>query len=292
MAAERRPRPPLAMVRSFECAARHLSFTRAAQELGLTQAAVSAHVRALEAYLGRALFHRRARSLRLTETGAAYLPTLRQGLSQIDSATEAVRAAASERSVALAVPISLAQTWAPRRLAGFRERHPDIDVVLHGTVWEEAGPPAADIVISILRDDEAPPGAERLWRERLALLCAPEMAAQIAGPEDVRAAPKLFLLGRQEFWQRMADALGLEGVDLERGPKTNSSNIALEMAACGQGLTVSLASLAEAYLRRGLLAEPLAVRPDSPWSYYVRPASGQRRPAAARLLAWLRDGGG
>lgn len=289
-AAPRRPPPPLAQIRSFECAARHLSFTGAARELGLTQAAVSAHVRSLEAHLGRPLFERGARSLRLTEIGAAFLPTLRQGLDQIDAATEAVVATARETSVALACPISLAQSWAPRSLRGFLERHPGVDVALLGTVWEERDPPAADLVISILRDDEAPADARRLWPERLALYCAPGLAAQIAAPADVAAAPKVFVLGRQEFWTRMCGALGLEDVELDRGLRADASCIALEMAASGLGLTVALASLGDGWLRRGLLAEPLAIRPDSPWSYYIRRRGGQRRPAAERLFEWMTAG--
>ena len=86
----KRPPPPLHLIRSFEAAARHLSFTRAAEELGYTQAAISTHIRALEKHVGRQLFIRRARSLVLTEIGEAFLPTLRQALDQIDRATDGV----------------------------------------------------------------------------------------------------------------------------------------------------------------------------------------------------------
>src|SRR5215470_16197412 len=96
-----RPPPPLNFIRAFECAARHLSFTRAAEELGYTQAAISMQVRALEKYLGRALFVRSARSLELTEMGEAFLPTLRQALSQIDSATEAIVTSSRDQGVIL-----------------------------------------------------------------------------------------------------------------------------------------------------------------------------------------------
>ena len=85
--------PPLNFVRSFEAAARHLSFTEAARELGYTQAAISGHVRALEQWIGQDLFHRETKGIRLTEVGEAFLPTLRQALKQIDNATRAVRSA-------------------------------------------------------------------------------------------------------------------------------------------------------------------------------------------------------
>src|SRR5262245_35148503 len=100
-----RPPPPLNYIRSFECSARHLSFTAAAQELGYTQAAVSNHVRALEQYIGRQLFIRYPRSLKLTEMGEAFLPTLRQALEQIDQATESIVASARKRTVVVSCPM-------------------------------------------------------------------------------------------------------------------------------------------------------------------------------------------
>jgi predicted transcriptional regulator len=102
-----KPPAPLNYVRSFECAARHLSFTAAAKELGYTQAAVSTHVRALEHYIGRQLFIRYPRSLKLTEMGEAFLPTLRQALDLIDQATEAVVTSSRKRTVV----VSWASIW-------------------------------------------------------------------------------------------------------------------------------------------------------------------------------------
>jgi DNA-binding transcriptional LysR family regulator len=282
-----KPPPPLAFIRSFECTARHLSITKAARELGYTQAAVSAHVRALEKYVGRPLFERRTRSLRLTEIGEAFLPTLRQALQQIDNATEAIVTSSRDRSASLACPMSLAENWISRILAGFTASYPDIDVVVHGTVWESPGEPVADLAITINRDDEVPEGAKRLWRERLTLVCAPALAVKIATPEDTVSLPKIFVMSRQEYWTSMAAALSLPHFDLDRGHRTNATNIALEMAANGLGITVALASLTRTYLERGILVEPLPVRPDSPWSYYIKQSSLNRRPAIDRLREWI-----
>lgn len=282
-----RPPPHLSLIRSFECTARHLSFTVAARELGYTQAAVSAHVRALEHYIGRPLFHRRTRSLKLTEIGEAFLPTLRQALQQIDNATEAIVTSSRDRSVSLACPMSLAENWIARILPEFSSAYPEIDVVVHGTVWESPGDPIADLTITINRDDEVPEGTKRLLRENLVLVCAPKIAAAIHSPEDIASQPKIFVLARQEYWTIMAAALDLEHIDLDRGHKTNATNIALEMAANGLGLTVSLTSLSRTYLERGLLVEPFRIRPESPWSYYIKASSLNRRQSADRLMAWL-----
>jgi DNA-binding transcriptional LysR family regulator len=284
-----RPPPPLALIRSFECAARHLSFTIAAQELGYTQAAVSTQVRALEHYVGRPLFIRKTRSLKLTEIGEAFLPTLRQALQQIDNATEAIVTSSRDKSVSLACPMSLAENAIARMLRGFSAAHPDVDVVIHGTVWESPGDPIADLTITINRDDEVPQGSARLWRERLMLLSAPKLARGIVSPADIAALPKIFVLARQEYWTTMASALSIEHIDLDRGYKTNATNIALEMAANELGVTVALESLAQVYLERGLLVEPFAVRPDSSWSYYIRTSSLNRRMSADRLKSWIME---
>jgi len=284
-----RPPPPLNFIRSFECAARHLSFTRAAQELGYTQAAISSHVRALEKYVGRDLFVRNARSLQLTEMGAAFLPTLRQGLTQIDNATDAVMTGGRDRSVIIACPFSLAENWLPGCLAAFHEMRPDIELTIHGTVWEEADDRIADLVISVSRDDEVSPGAQPLWRETLSLVCAPDVAAGLGDPADLRGLGKVIIAGRQEYWAIMAEALAIpEIARFEPVPvahfKTNASNVALELAAEGQGVTIALTSLAQVYLQRGLLVEPFALRPVSPWTYYILNRGVSRGVAVERVF--------
>jgi DNA-binding transcriptional LysR family regulator len=284
-----RPPPPLNFIRSFECAARHLSFTRAAQELGYTQAAISTHVRALEKYVGRDLFVRNARSLQLTEVGAAFLPTLRQALTQIDNATDSVMTGGRDRSVIVACPFSLAENWLPRCVAEFHRLRPEIEVTIHGTVWEEADDGIADLMITVNRDDEVPLGAQPLWRETLSLLCAPDVAARIATPADLAGHAPIVIAGRQEYWSIMAAAMetpDLALLDVGRAAqfKTNASNVALEMAAEGLGVTIALTSLCQAYLRRGLLVEPFALRPPSPWTYYILIRGGSRGAAVERAF--------
>lgn len=282
-----RPPPRLNFIRSFECAARHLSFTRAAQELGYTQAAISTHIRALEDYVGHALFVRNARSLQLTEVGAAFLPTLRQALAQIDSATDAIVTSARDRSVIIACPISFAENWLPGCLASFQAVCPDVEVTVHGLVWEDADDRTSDLVISVYRQDEVPPGAHPLWRESLSLLCAPSLLGSIYRPADLIEMNKIIISGRQEYWTVMGAVLGQ--VDLTKGCmfKTNAWNIALEMAAQGLGVTVAPTSLCGVYVARGLVSEPFEVRPPSSWTYCVCNRSGTRGTTADRLMAHI-----
>jgi DNA-binding transcriptional LysR family regulator len=285
-----RPPPPLNYIRSFECSARHLSFTSAASELGYTQAAVSNHVRALEQYIGRPLFVRYPRSLKLTEVGEAFLPTLRQALDQIDFATDAIVASARNRTVVISCPTSLAENWLAGCMAAFTAQHPEVELLLHGTIWEELNEPAADIIISIRRFDDRPPTGVPLWEDKLALLCAPgllEGPRALKEPNDILKVDWIFIHGRQEYWTCMSEALGISASAHEKGITTNASNIALELAAAGAGCVAMQISLAQIYVQRGLLVEPFQVRAASPWNYYLSTNPLSKGNAVRLASEWI-----
>lgn len=284
--------PPLNYIRSFEASARHLSFTRAAEELGMTQAAVSGHVRALEQYIGRPLFHRAPRSLSLTEVAASYLPTLRQALAQIDVATGQILTVPHRQEVTLACPASLATNWLPPRLRAFRQAHPEVEVTVLATIWSETSDLIADLRITP-RHDSQPILGQLLGREELVMVCAPEFltgALALKTPADIRHRGLIHVLGRQEHWQAFARHHGLTGLPLSEGLKTDSSNVALEMAIAGLGCAITLASLAEVHLKRGLLVAPFPEPIPSGWGYDLH--SGEVGPtrASEKLRAFLLAG--
>ena len=282
--------PPLNYIRSFECSARHLSFTEAADELGYTQAAISNHVRALEKYLGRQLFVRYPRSLKLTEMGEAFLPMLREALRQIDFATEAVLASARNRTVVISCPTSLAENWLSKAVAAFSRKNPGIEILLHGIIWEQPTEQIADISITIRRDDNQPAFSVRLWEDRLVLVCAPSLLSghnAVTTPADVLRANWIAIHGRQEFWPEMAAALRIDASGNDKRLSTNSTNIALELAASGAGFLVTTWSLARLYLERGLLAEPFEVRPPSVWNYYLLDSSAAKGQVVRKVREWL-----
>ncbi|MDW4550906.1 LysR family transcriptional regulator [Defluviimonas sp. D31] len=284
-----RPPPPLNYIRSFECAARHLSFTKAAEELGYTQAAISTHIRALEKYVGRDLFVRGTRSIALTEIGEAFLPTLRQALHQIDTATDAIATTSRDRSVIVACPMSLAENWLPACLAGFRSRNPEVEIVVNATIWDHPDDVIADISISVNRNDEVPPGASLLWDETLSLVCSPYAGEDIADGMSVESQAKIVVAGRQEYWGLFGYTLGNPDMDLDGAIRTNATNVALELSANGLGATIALTSLCGTYIERGLLMEPLQVRPKSPWSYYIKMPQGRRSNVAKRLFDYISE---
>jgi LysR family glycine cleavage system transcriptional activator len=285
-----KPPPPLTYVRSFECAARHLSFTAAGKELGYTQAAVSSHIRALEQYIGRKLFVRYARSLRLTDIGEAFLPTLRQSLDQIDHATESILASVRNKTVVVACPMSLAENWLAECIAAFHRKHPGIEIVLHGTVWENSPDPVADVTIVTRRYDDRPASGILLWNDSLILLCAPKLLEGPTGvkePQDILRLNCIFVHGRQEYWRHIGAALNIDTSNFAKTLTTNASNIALELATMGAGCVATQASLARTYVKRGLLVEPFAVRPISPWAYYLVDSPVSKGAVVKTVRDWI-----
>ncbi|MCF1710357.1 LysR substrate-binding domain-containing protein [Tabrizicola sp. J26] len=281
--------PPLNFIRSFEAAARHQSFTRAAAELALTQAAVSGHVRALEDFIGRPLFHRSPRNLVLTEIGAAWLPGLRQALAQIEAATGQILNRSHRQEVTISCPASLATNWLPARLRAFRDLHPGVDVTVHATIWAEPGEQIADLRITPRQRGEQILGTS-LQQERLVMVCASEFLSgpdALTTPADVARKGMIHVLGRPDHWEAFACHHGLTDLPLERGPKTDSSNVALEMAVAGLGCAITVASLAEVHLSRGLLVAPFPGDIPSNWVYDLH--LGDRSPtrAAEALVGFL-----
>ncbi|MDC0739538.1 LysR substrate-binding domain-containing protein [Cognatishimia sp. SS12] len=284
--------PYLNFVRSFEAAARHLSFTAAAEELNYTQSAISNHVRSLEEFIGRPLFIRYPRSLALTTLGEAYLPSIRHALSEIDKSTEAIITTLHEKKVVVSCPASLAQNWLAQIVPQFNAVHPDITVAIHGNLWAVDDTNVADIKITSARREDAPQDAQLLWREKLAVVCAPDY--QVAGRPlsevaQMRDAQLIHLLGRTAYWQAFAEMFGLSNWNLASGAQTNSLDVALELAANGQGCAILPKSLLGNYLRRGLLIEPFEFELESPWSCYITQIKPETSKPAQILHGFLAE---
>jgi DNA-binding transcriptional LysR family regulator len=186
--------------------------------------------------------------------------------------------------------MSLAENWLAGCMAAFRKEHPEIEVVLHGTIWEDLSEQIADLTISTRRFDDRPPASVPLWNEELLLLCAPSLLAgdnPLTAPEDIFGVDWIFVHGRQEYWQCITTALGIDMGGYDKGLTTNASNIALELAAMGAGLVSTQRSLARMYLQRGLLVEPFPVRAASPWNYYLTEKQVSKGKIARIVREWI-----
>ncbi len=282
-----RPPPPLNFVRSFESAARHLSFTLAAHELRFTQAAISGHVRALEQYIGQPLFHRNARSLALTETGKAFLPNLREALRQIDTATHAISTPTRGEQISISCPVSLAESVVVERVSEFLKENSDIRVSVYGAVWDNASDAIADLKMCFYREHEAPPEAKKLWNDTLVLVCSDDWQKKMESGVPFKELPIISILGRHDYWETYVAGLNSIETAQEIRHHANSLNIAMEMAAHGLGAVVTLSSLASSYLDKNRVVEPLSHRAESPWGCYISLGKGGSTPAASRLMQWM-----
>lgn len=276
--------PPLPWLRAFDAAARHLSFTRAAAELHLTQAAVSKQVRLLEQVLGASLFERGPRNLTLTKVGAAYLPKLRDAFTRLAEGTEEVFGARRAQAMTVRVATSFAVTWLAPRLPRWREAHPGRPLRLMSSVWNEISDKNRyDLDI---RYGTGPwPGyrSDRLTWEVLEPLCLPDLATT---PEDIAKQCLLHVLGYEEGWGRWLTAAGLtaEGPGLQ----VDTSLMAFALAEAGVGVALGRSSMTAGALAGGRLVRPLELGvPVAEAFHLLAPEAGGAHPDAGAFREWL-----
>ena len=283
--------PPLTWLRAFEASARTLSFTHAAGELHITQAAVSKHVKSLEAHLRQPLFIRRPRGLDLTKSGAAYLPKVQDALERLAIGTREVFGQRRNTALTVRCAVSFAVNWLAPRLPEFLDRHPGKTIRLLSSVWNDAFD-AGDFDLDIQYGTGNWPGFNscRLTRETITPLCAPGLPARAAltMPADLRRHRLLHVLGYHEGWGIWLKAAGAHEVDAGAGLHLDTSLTAFELAAQGGGVALGRTSLAGPALASGRLIAPfdLAVPIDEAF-HLVQPAGSNRHPDAEQFIAWL-----
>ena len=251
--------PPLNSLKVFEAAARNLSFTRAAEELFVTQAAVSHQIKALEEFLGLKLFRRRNRSLLLTEEGQSYFLDIKDIFSAISDATDKVLERGAKGALTISLPPSFAIQWLVPRLADFNEQHPDIDVRIKAVDLDE-GSLTEDVDVAIYYGRGNWPGlrADKLYQEFLLPVCSPML---LSGPKPLRTLEDLKLhtllhdTSRKE-WKNYVRHHGIEGTNVNQGPIFSHSTMVLQAAAHGQGIALGNNVLAQPELEAGRLVCP------------------------------------
>ncbi|NOK18417.1 transcriptional regulator GcvA [Corallococcus carmarthensis] len=279
--------PPLGALRAFEAGARHLSFTRAATELRVTQAAISHQVRQLEDWLGVSLFDRRGHALTLTARGAAYLRELTPVFERMSEATTRLYAR-EQGPLRLTVLPSFASCWLLPRLERFRKQHPDIELHVSSSeaLWDFLDD-RFDVGIRSGLGRWTGLKAEQLAPERLAPVCTPALAKRLRTPGDLEKV-RLIHDSPKDGWRRWLDAAGVTGVDAERGPVFNDAGLALQAARLGDGVALGRLMLAADDLKAGRLVQPFkAVLPNdySYWLVHPRPLAG--RGDVAAFKAWV-----
>jgi LysR family glycine cleavage system transcriptional activator len=306
--------PALHLLRTFEAAARHLSFTKAAQELHVTPAAVSQQIKGLEEALGVALFQRLTRALRLTDAGAALLPGVTDAFTSLAGAVERVRGVGAAATLDLAAPPSFASHWLIPRLDDFCRRHPGIelrlssglDAVEHGgeaSALERLRAQAGDgrvHHVAILLGTGNYPGwrVDTLFTPHYLPVCAPALASALRAPADLTQCTLIHdetlsgAGGPLGFgWPQWLRAAGARpGAHTRRQRRFAHAVLAIEAALAGQGVALAARELVAPQLAAGTLVAPFALGVSSPFSYgLVAPERIATRPAVQALREWLQQ---
>ena len=304
--------PPLNALRVFEAAARHLSFKEAANELSITQAAVSHQVKSLEDYLGVELFRRAGRGVQLTEAARACLPRLREGFDALAAAVEMIRERAAEADLLITAPPVFTARWLMPRLADFAKREPKIELrVFSSGKMVDAGALDSPTLVSglDLRDDASGveihlgggnyPGyrADRLFGVAMTVVANPDV---VKGVPPIREPADLVhhvllhddameIVAGGNAWQRWLEVAGVaESVDASRGPRFSSNILSLEAASQKLGVALALKPLVDADLKSGRLCAPFDIQMKPQSAYYlVCPEVIADRPAIAAFRACL-----
>lgn len=281
--------PPLIWLRAFEAAARHLSFTDAAQELNLTQAAVSKHVKSLEQHLRHPLFIRRARSLELTKLGEAYLPKVRDAFERLATGTREVFGGRRGQELTLRCAVSFAVNWLAPRLPAFWERHPGTAIRILSSVWNGAfDADVSDLDIQYGIGDWAGMRCHRLSWETITPLCAPSIAARLHRPNDLANHRLLHVLGYQEGWGTWLSAAGADAVNPGQGVQFDTSLTAFELASQGGGVALGRRSVSSRARASGQLVAPFDLEVPINEAFYLLEPVGRRLHSDAELfIAWV-----
>jgi LysR family glycine cleavage system transcriptional activator len=283
--------PPLNALRSFEAAARHQSFTRAAEELCVTQGAVSHQVKALEAELGLKLFNRERQGLAITEAGHDYLAVVRDAFDRIAVGTDHLLQRQRSGVITVSTSPDFAAKWLVSRLGRFAEAHPEIELKVSATMHHvDFACEEVDLAIRHGAGNWAGLDAVNLCSEELFPVCSPALLRSRRGihsPEDVLQFPLLHLNDRRD-WSRWLEAAGASGEGLLHGPILNHASMLIDAAIDSQGIALARTALAAADLINDRLVRPFQTALPLKKTYWiVCPKATSRLPKIAIFRKWL-----
>lgn len=271
--------PPLTWFRAFEASARHLSFTAAAGEIGLTQSAVSQQIKALETRLRTRLFTRQARGLALTDDGRRLLPQVGAALERLAVATDMFEVGTTDKILTVAMSVSIAQWVVAPRLAEFTSAHPGLRLRFLSAIWPDDFHSAmADVEIRFGSRKQAGENAVELTPNRLVALKSPLLTTSLS------EAPLIETVGTSDGWRRWGDAAGIG--NLTPSLYADSYGMALHLAAHGNGVALASGLLAGHALTTGQLVRAHPAEIEGIEGYHL--SINQPSKAAQDFKGWLR----
>jgi LysR family glycine cleavage system transcriptional activator len=283
--------PPLNALRAFEAAARHEGFAKAADELGVTPAAVSHQVKALEEWLGSSLFKRQAQGLHLTESGRAAIPAFSKAFDALGLAVQEMRAAAPGAQVNIAALPSIAQLWLTPRLPKLRAALPKIKPSIHALET----PPnfrrePFDLAIFLLNEVQPGIGSHKLANDVIFPVCSAEIARTLRSPNDLAEHSLLHDTSWTTDWRCWLSAAGGADLSVENGLAFSLYGLAVQAAIDGAGILMAHEALVVAPLASGALVAPFSARAHTGLSLTIL-FPERSPPHVMQVIEWLKGPG-
>lgn len=289
--------PPLEQFHTFEAVARHRSFTLAADELCLTQSAVSRQIKTLEDALGLRLFHRLHRAIELTAEGQRLVEAVTRGLGEISGCLAALGAAAKTPQITVCASVAFAWFWLMPRLERFGALQPDVDLRVLATD-QPVLPGTGDVDVAILFGSGQWEGLEArlLFGERVYPVCSPAYLREhplLHRPDDLLDQTLLHLeYGKQSFggvdWRSWLSRQGVVGQPVRRGLRFNSYPMVLEAAQAGQGVALGWSYITDPLVADGRLVHPVDRTVETQDGYYLCASKqAERTPGIGRFMDWI-----
>lgn len=282
--------PPIAM-RAFEAAARHLSFTHAASELNVTQAAISHQIKQLEEYLKNPLFIRLTRKLLLTNEGQSLYSVVNESFGKIEKVSEQLRSGIGDEVLTISLTPYFSTKWLALRLGGFWAQHPNIDLRLHHTSQPgNLNQNDADMSIIWGMDEFPNLDVKPLITARVVPVCSPKL---ITAKKPLNSIDDLYhhtLLHESDYslWISWLERAGVKNVNVRRGSTMDDANVVMQAAIDGQGVALGSNVLCKDDIDTGRLIMPFDINLSMHYSYYIvyRPGALER-PKINAFYEWL-----
>ncbi len=288
--------PPLNSLRAFEIAARHMSFIRAAEELSVTQSAVSQQIKILESHLGQKLFIRQNNSLILTAAGKSLLPQIVDAFQLIYQASRSVQDQEYEKIIKLSAPPTFAARWLRARLGEFKADHPEFEINLVATKrWIDFKTEDIDIAIRYGRGDYEGLTSERFMNEQIFPVCSPTLLKRSASLQSLGDLKFHTLLHTENgngdamtpSWAQWNREFGIEGIDSKKGPSYSPATLAIDAAIHGDGIALAKEKWVLDDLVTGKLIKPFEESLSSPYAYFLVYPVGPVSRKIAIFRKWL-----
>lgn len=290
------PLPPLNSLVAFESAARHLSFTLAAEELHVTQGAISRQIRGLESYLGKPLFERANRSVQLTAMGQRYAHAIRQSLSDIAVITDDVRSWQGMHQLTVATTSAMASLWLLPKIAKFQREHDDIELrIVAIEQIRDLARVEFDVALFYCNTPPATMNATTLFYEEVFPVCSPryfESYGPFPGPEALLDCTLLSLEDADQdwmSWKQWFTQVQVESRTPRRRLNINSYSMLVQAAMIDQGVALGWSQLVDGYLAQGQLVRPVetVLRTEARFCLLERNTNVSNRRGGRAFREWL-----